>query len=908
MEIEEGSWGTSCHLQRKSGCTRFIENFSREFLDPFFNSCHVPNIGLPKLLFANARSAVNKLEFISSTLSQQNINCLALAETWFNESHSEDMTHFSDFSCFRDDRPNKIGGGVAIWARTSLYPHVFNLENKPSYIEAVSVCVMYHIYIICVYVPPVASVRSACREDILRFLTDSVDKITCLNAKSEVVICGDFNRFPVGSLCNVCNLTSMFSGSTYNGHQLDYILMTEALCEHYSVNEEAPIDNSKTPHVSLMAKPHHNGNTFFSATKNRKVVYDTRQSHVSEFVKLLHLADWSSINDKEKSIDTKTECFHRILQDCFTLTIPSYEVEMSSHEKPWMTPLIKHLINQRWEAFRSRDFAKYNHFKTKVKLQIAKTKTAWITRNHKKDIWKTVKLLSGKSASDPVANFCSQYDSETSAANALNDTFSSHFQISAKFCSSSLSQWPSPQVPLLFVYHHLCRLDSKKSSPDLPSKLYKAAAHIIAEPLTSIFNESLASGKVPFLWKRASVSPIPKCSNPTIDDFRPISLLPIPVKILERFVLDSIKPTILSHYGKNQFGFRPRSSTTSALIAIDDFITSSLDRKDVIGVQMVAYDLSKAFDKLKYDVILSTLSASTLPPSFVSWFCGYFENRTQFVRIGAAKSTLVQVTSGVPQGSVIGPFIFSMIAGTFPVDFENATVIKYADDFTVCAALLKMSTNDHVLHLHNSFLKWSADHGLTVNKAKCKTLFVSFKHVCSPITLPNVSVVDELKILGVIFNRRLNWSSHCDTIVKNASRRLYILRVLKNVVTSKDLIKVYNAIVRSRLEYASPLFVGLSSENSRKLDRVQKRFHRLLCGHECRDECLVPLERRRIDAAVKLFRQSDDVCHVLHHLVVRKSSTGRYLLPVIATTRRLKSFFPCVAIHMNRVHIRQCPL
>ena len=136
---------------------------------------------------------------------------------------------------------------------------------------------------------------------------------------------------------------------------------------------------------------------------------------------------------------------------------------------------------------------------------------------------------------------------------------------------------------------------------------------------------------------------------------------------------------------------------------MEDFITSSLDKADVSGVQIVAYDMSKAFDRLKHDVILARLSTCDLPLSIVSWFQSYLRDRTQFVRIGNEKSSLALVTSGVPQGSVVGPFLFSMVAGSFPVEYENATVIKYADDFTVCAALLKNSSIITCMNCMNLF-------------------------------------------------------------------------------------------------------------------------------------------------------------------------------------------------------------
>ena len=390
--------------------------------------------GLPKFLFANARSAVNKLDVISTAAMQQSIKCLALAETWFNDSHSVDVTHFPNFACFRDDRSDRIGGGVAIWAHFSLYPRVFCLEGKPTFIEAVSVSFLSYVYVICVYVPPVSSVKSACRDDILRFLIESVDKIINTNTKSEIVICGDFNKFPVRDLCNVCNLTCMFHGNTYNNSQLDFILMSEILSESYAVTVAPPVDNSKVPHASLIATPKKfDKENFHTADMTSKLLFDTRESNVRDFVSALQNSDWSSVFREDESLDKRAENFHDILNVSFSSTIPSHEILMTPRDKPWMTPLIKHLINQRWEAYRTGNFVKYHHFKEKVKKEIVKTKTAWIKRSKDKNIWKTVKIISGKAFRDPVTSLCSQFSSLLEAADLFNGRFASHFQLSGDF-------------------------------------------------------------------------------------------------------------------------------------------------------------------------------------------------------------------------------------------------------------------------------------------------------------------------------------------------------------------------------------------------------------------------------------------------------------------------------------------
>ena len=125
---------------------------------------------------------------------------------------------------------------------------------------------------------------------------------------------------------------------------------------------------------------------------------------------------------------------------------------------------------------------------------------------------------------------------------------------------------------------------------------------------------------------------------------------------------------------------------------------------------------------------------------------------------------------------------------------------------------------------------WSEEQRLVVNKFKCNALVVGLQGPCPRVPLSGVSFVTNLKIRCVVLNSDLNWNNHCDFLVKNASRRLYVLRLLRKVTSRDVLCRVYNAILRSFLEYPAPLFIGLSHVNSRKLERIQQRFHRLLCG------------------------------------------------------------------------------
>ena len=287
------------------------------------------------------------------------------------------------------------------------------------------------------------------------------------------------------------------------------------------------------------------------------------------------------------------------------------------------------------------------------------------------------------------------------------------------------------------------------------------------------------------------------------------------------------------------------------------------------------------------------------------WIKSYLEDRSQCVKLGAVESDVAAVSSGVPQGSVLAPYLFSFVTGSFDISHIPSRVIKYADDFTIiCVPLFRGCENEHVLSAHHALLSLSERNGLPLNVSKCKALAIPRVNDFIPVNLPEVTFVDELRLLGVIFDAKRNWSKHTDKIVRSASRNLFIVRSLRDVFDTPTLINVFDSIVRSILEYCSPLFIGLSNENSFRLERVQKRFHRFLCGPECCSHILEPLSKRREAAAVKLFIQAKAQSHVLHCMLPPTSRSGRIILPSVSHQRRILSFFFKTASLINASHVR----
>ncbi|MEL7308530.1 MAG: reverse transcriptase family protein, partial [Pseudomonadota bacterium] len=465
-----------------------------------------------------------------------------------------------------------------------------------------------------------------------------------------------------------------------------------------------------------------------------------------------------------------------------------------------------------------------------------------------------------------------------------------------------------PHVLVYEVYHLLKKIDSKKTSPDIPTRLYKEAAHLLAEPFTALFNQSLKNGIIPTKWKRTAVLPIPKCSRPSLNDLRQISLLPIPFKILEKLVLRNIQNKLLTGYGPNQYGFRPQSSTVCANIALHDYIAKTLEDHDVQGIQVIAYDFAKAFDRLKFEVIIKNLLECEVPAAFIRWINNYLTERQQYVRIGMTESNTLPISSGVPQGSVLGPYLFSSITGSFDVNDIPCKVIMYADDFTICVPIYVKNRNTHVLAAHNAVCKWSETVGLPLNTNKCRMMCISRKNNFVPVELDSVPLVNELKILGVIFDTKGDWNTHVNSVIRCASQRLFLIRLLKSQVNQEEICIAFNSLVRSILEYCAPLFIGLSKCRAQKLEKVVFRFHRLICGDDyktCKVHNFENLHERRKRAAMKLFNKSLSKTHVLHHISPVISPSGRILLPLTKTNFRLNSFFEQTSRIFNHNFVRK---
>ena len=852
-----------------------------------------------------------KFDEVCAFSSAQKPDLLVFCETWLSQAVDDDFISIPDYSrVIRHDRALKRGGGVCLFSKVGVScREITCLAQPPSWIECVWVAIhASKIVLLALYVPP--NLNSEEIKAVTDYITTQAD--TALNCvpESKLMIIGDLNHLPTSDLESTFGLYQTVLSPTRGEAILDKVLMEQDLLESY----HSPIVGAnfgKSDHLSVFVKPKRERTEAVQIKK----VYDFRESNMNTFLDNLKNKSWHKIYTSGESLDTKCDIFYDMFRQAHD-SIPYCYVEMTPWDKPWITPLLKHLINCRYEAFRSRQFGKYRHLKLKVKAEMTKAKTLWIESLKKSPggIWKAVRSTASgkKSCSIP-----SEYEncSFTEVANELNEVFSSVFNTEDQtdiepFFSTSNGEW-KVDIEVGVISNMLATLKPSKStgSDNLPARLLKIGHDILAGPLAHIYSLSLSTGTVPNKWKIANVAPIPKISKPSITDFRPVSLLPIPAKILESLVLKSVKSKLIDQYGSNQYGFRPASSTFNAHLAIHDFVTRQLDSPDIIGVAMIALDVSKAFDRLLHSKIMQSLAMNGFPRTFVLWMQDFLSHRTQRVIFqGNASTTEKKVTSGVPQGSVLAPFLFAAHVGAVRTVYPFTALIKYADDFTFLIPCLRSNEENFIKFAKaeiENVKSWCDEQGLKINDAKTKTVFFSKKKPSQQITQSLPNFVPFLNILGVTFQENLKWDTHVRNKAKAVANRVNVLRYLKRLpnVEKKDLMEVYLNYILTTLEYNAPLFVGMNQKNNDTLERIRRRCHRIICGYGCHCDDFESISTRRQKHAHKAFNKimhAENISHdLLPHFLPR---SGLFFQEFMKTDRRARSFVPYCVLKWNSSH------
>ena len=394
-----------------------------------------------------------------------------------------------------------------------------------------------------------------------------------------------------------------------------------------------------------------------------------------------------------------------------------------------------------------------------------------------------------------------------------------------------------------FINTELSRLNCNKCPgyDGIQAIFLKDAASEIKGVVTYLINLSITTNIFPDELKYAKVKPLFKKNKKTeVENYRPISVLSIISKILERAVHVQLeayltKNNILYSY---QSGFRKGHSTDTCLINLLDYIRSSISEGDYVG--MVMLDLQKAFDTVNHTVLCEKLKLMCV--GCVDWFVSYLSNRKQFVTINNINSSPGLVTCGVPQGSILGPLLFLCYINDMSLSV-NCRLLLYADDSTL---LVRGKDPQIIADILSENLKscsnWLVDNKLSLHLGKTEAILfgskrklkknTSFHVKCDDTIIKNVNSV---KYLGLTLDDNLSGESIVYNILKKASSRLRFLYRYSNILNVKSRKTLCSALIQCHFDYSSSSwYSGINKGLKRKLQVMQNKMIRYILNLDSR--------------------------------------------------------------------------
>ena len=644
-------------------------------------------------------------------------------------------------------------------------------------------------------------------------------------------------------------LTQHVNFPTHEGNTIDLVLSTNDVLIT-SVEDVGNLGKSHHSilHIKVDTKP-----TQMSTTEK---VLDYAKADFNKMRACISSVNW---NEQFDSLNTFQcwDIFKETLTKAINVCIP-LKNRCVSNKPLWMNNNIMRLIRKKWRLWNwyktTKDYAEHQAY---LDVQKSVTKTIRsakkrlerkLAKNFKKNPRQFYSHLNKHTKSraqvGPLKNEKDEQVSDSEGmCNLLNSFFTSVFTkedtinipLPAGVCNGE--PMSSITVDREAVKKKICKL--KPNSAPGPDKF---CSHVLLEiedelslPLYLMFNKSLQNGEVPADWKCANVTPVFKKGNRSLaENYRPISLTSIICKILESLIHDNIITHLTNQQliRLSQHGFMQHRSCLTNLLQYLETLTSLLDEGH--NVDVFYLDLSKAFDRVPHERLLLKLSSHGVTGDIFNWVKSWLSNRKQRVVLNGSCSKWTDVTSGVPQGSVLGPLLFIIFINDIDaaIDTVNCALLKFADDTKgVRAVNSEADAMKLQADLDNIFC-WSTDWQMLFNLEKCHILHLgnnnpNHEYNINGYKLPSV---DEEKDLGVLITNSCTPSRQVSAAALKANQ---VLGQLLRSFTYRDrntFIRLYKQYVRPHLEYCVQAWSPWQQQDITILENVQRRAVNAVSG------------------------------------------------------------------------------
>ena len=400
-----------------------------------------------------------------------------------------------------------------------------------------------------------------------------------------------------------------------------------------------------------------------------------------------------------------------------------------------------------------------------------------------------------------------------------------------KYLTGHNNYWDIKKVNTVTVFKVIKNLKNKSSTgyDDISNRILKGCAMSWLPSITKIVNKSIEEGEVPDGMKKAKVIPLYKKGDHTkMDNYRPVSLLPVISKVLEKIIVNQLELIMdernLIH--GNQFGFKKRTSTIHANIKLSQIITKALNEKKKVGVVLI--DVKKAFDSCDHRIIVNKIKHLGGGLKICSWITDYLKNRTQSIHVKGKKSKNHVIDLGVGQGTVLGPLLFKI----YIHDLHESTGLiprLFADDTTLICIGNNVIEIENVLNREIIKVnKWFNDNGLTLHPEKTNLMIFGTKQRCN-VCLNGVKVnqcgtnfnTKTINVLGINWDESMKWDKHIEKVKSKMLNGIFLLKKFKKMLPLNCKKLIYNSLIRSHYLYGLTVWGGSSKIDV--IEKVQKK-------------------------------------------------------------------------------------
>ena len=833
------------------------------------NKCQLSSWAL-----VNARSINNKLLELHHFIASHDLQVLCVTETWLDISVPDSLIAPVGYNVFRCDRRTK-GGGVAVFCRSDVTVEVVNVPPNFQDVEVVCIDIKIQgsVYRVIGYYRPPGSTATD-----LEYLQNSIKCFQHLCATHlTVVLMGDFNM-PLVDWTHYSGpdtpmyYTLMHFVNNYGMHQyvreptrgdktLD-IVLSSLDCLVNDLQVISPF--STNDHDSVIFSVNVDCDEGDVTSCENEVFFDYARADKTGLRMFLANVNWNSIFQYCFTLDECCEAFYGFMYQAIQSYVPvchksrSYVKRKGVRYPRYIQKLMAHklFLWRKWKVSGLQsDHESYRQASRVCQQAVNKyhatIETNLIRKSNTGSFYNYVnRRLGTKSAN---AGSLKRADGlltcdNNEKAEMFNNFFASVFtvddgvepdfdsRVTDTIHLSDIIFTPS------IVRQSLKRLKPTTSvGPDcIPNFLLRFLAFELAHPLCHIFDFSFKCQQLPQTWKHAFVTPVFKSgSTCDVNNYRPISLTSTCCRVMERIINRQLLAYLLK-YGlitKEQHGFIQRRSVCSNLLESLYDWTVNLESRLITDV--VYIDFRKAFDSVSHEKLLQKLQAYGIGGSLLGWISSFLSRRTQSVKISDVFSSVSSISSGVPQGSVLGPVLFLLYVNDIVDIFSDLSVSckLYADDVKLYSGYTVNFTNHDLSVAISRLLLWSKRWQLKVANEKCLVLRVtnhkcvnSCLHASYSIDGHALNIASDVRDLGVIVDSNLKFDKHISLAARRAHQRAGLILKCFHSRDNNLLMKAFCTYVRPIIEYCTPVWSPYYQYLIFKIENVQRAFTKRLFG------------------------------------------------------------------------------